>query len=121
MARISASLSMMNCLSKLCPFSSAISITVSPMVIDSPECMVCEIPSSSEPSCITLKVSLNPLFQLFYIHHMNYYKNNNTDLIIAKQTSTGRPFAAAARAISENSGLDAYRCRDLASGILADS
>ena len=29
---------------------------------------------------------------------------NNTDLIIAKQTSTGRPFAAAARAISENSG-----------------
>jgi hypothetical protein len=29
---------------------------------------------------------------------------NNTSLIIAKQTSTGRPFAAAARAVSENSG-----------------
>jgi len=60
MARISAWLSMMNCLSKLCPFNSAMLIVWSPMVIDSPECMVCEIPSSSEPSYVTLKVSLNP-------------------------------------------------------------
>ena len=60
MVRISASLSTMNCLSKLCPFNSAMLIVWSPMVILSPVWIVCEIPSSSEPSCQILKVSLNP-------------------------------------------------------------